>query len=268
MLNLPNLTNLTKPTNLLLTVQVAAQASIAARRPPPLARWISRLACAALLAGCTSTSVAPPEVPAATAPGQLAIIDYQGAAAQGQRVMRIDPARSIITIIVRRGGTLARLGHDHVVASRSVTGYVAPALGRADFQFRLDQMTVDEPALRSAAGFDTQPTPEAISGTRVNMLTKVLDAERFPLAVIGVARAAGSDVLDLQISLHGVTRALRVPVQISDSGAQLTAKGSVLLKQSDFGITPFAVLGGAMAVQDQMELAFSLLATAAHQVGQ
>jgi hypothetical protein len=46
---------------------------------------------------------------------------------------------------------LARTGHDHVVASRSLQGVVAPGRDEAAFQFRLDEMSVDEDGLRQAA---------------------------------------------------------------------------------------------------------------------
>ncbi|MNM39033.1 hypothetical protein D3C81_498020 [compost metagenome] len=59
-----------------------------------------------------------------------------------------------------------------------------------------------------------------------------------------------------------MTRSVQLPVRIEETadGKSLQASGSLLLKQSDFGIVPFAILGGAMAVQDQMELAFRITA--------
>ncbi|MBE3025530.1 YceI family protein [Janthinobacterium sp. BJB1] len=176
--------------------------------------------------------------------------------------MHIAPEESLLTITVRRGGALARLGHDHVVASRGLQGVVAPAQGRAQFQFRLDEMSVDEEALRKTAGLTTTPSADAIAGTRHNMLVRVLEAERYPWVRIDARQTGNRDMLEADITLHGVTRTLQVPVQITEAagGRGLQASGSLLLKQSDFGIVPFAILGGAMAVQDQMELAFRITA--------
>ncbi|KAB8053398.1 YceI family protein [Janthinobacterium rivuli] len=176
--------------------------------------------------------------------------------------MHIAPEESLLTITVRRGGALARLGHDHVVASRTLQGVVAPALGRTQFQFLLDQMSVDEESLRQAAGLTTTPSADAIAGTRHNMLVRVLEAERYPWVRIDARRAGKQDVFEADITLHGVTRTVQLPVRIEQAadGRRLQASGSLLLKQSDFGIVPFAVLGGAMAVQDQMELAFRITA--------
>ncbi|MGK5063322.1 YceI family protein [Janthinobacterium sp. LB3P112] len=228
----------------------------------PSAHRRALLACAcALLAACTP--FAPP--PAASLPDSpVAARAMQAPAWQqlGVHLLYIVPQESLLTITVRRGGALARLGHDHVIASRSLQGVVAPAPGRAAFQFRLDEMSVDEASLRQAAGLTTTPSADAIAGTRHNMLLRVLEAERYPWVRIEARRTGNGEVLEADITLHGVTRTLQLPVRIEQAadGSHLQASGSLLLKQSDFGIVPFAVLGGAMAVQDQMELAFRITA--------
>jgi polyisoprenoid-binding protein YceI len=174
--------------------------------------------------------------------------------------LQIDSANSLIAVTVRRGGVLARLGHDHVVASHRVSGTVAPAQNRADLQFRLDEMTVDEADLRRIAGLEKQPSADAIDGTRHNMLTKVLDAERYPMVTIHAERGAPGQALQVSITLHGVTRKLAIPVELREENGAIKVKGTVTLKQTDFGLTPFSVMGGAMAVEDQMELRFDLSA--------
>ena len=151
-----------------------------------------------------------------------------------------------------------------MVASRTVEGSVAPGLGRADLQFRLDQMSVDETALRADAGFNTQPSADAIAGTRHNMLSKVLDADRYPVVAIAVRGKAddGDQALQVTITLHGVSRTQAVPVRIVHAGKTLTASGATTIKQTDFGLVPFSVMGGAMAVEDQLDLQFSVVASA------
>ena len=215
---------------------------------------------AVLLAGCAP---APPRAPVSAPAPDNAASWYRQAEAAGGKVLVIDPARSLITVTVRRGGALARLGHDHVVASRTVTGFAAPAEGRADFSFRLDQMTVDEPALRVEAGLDTQPSEDAIAGTRTNMLTRVLEADRFPVAAMHVQQLKGNaTAFRMTLTLHGVTREAIVPASIVSGADGVTAAGTFTLAQSDFGITPMSIMAGAMTVQDRMELRFQIVARA------
>lgn len=210
-----------------------------------------------LLAACTPpAAVSPPS----TMPGSVRV----DTPANTEKLLQIDTQATLVTITVRRGGALARLGHDHVVASRTVTGWVAPELGQADVQFRLDAMTVDESGLRAQAGLETTPSSDAIAGTRHNMLVRVLDADRYPLVRVQATLQPGARAVDAAITLHGVTRTVTVPIRLEQAvdGKSLRASGAFVLKQSDFGIVPFAILGGAMAVQDPMELAFAIQASA------
>lgn len=224
-------------------------------------RTLPGLMLATLLAACAPETAMPPAAPAEPAAQQAF---YRRAEASGQTVWRIDPQRTVISVTVRRDGALARLGHDHVVASHDMAGWVAPGMRQADLYFRLDQLRVDEAALRRAAGLDTQPSDDAIDGTRRNMLTRALDAARFPLVLMHVAQGAAGRPLDVRITLHGVTRTMTIPVASTpldgDAAAGIVASGAVSLNQSDFGIVPFAVLGGALAVKDRLEVRFRLVA--------
>lgn len=166
-------------------------------------------------------------------------------------------------MVVRRGGMFAKLGHDHVVASRNIEGQaVAPANGQpgsTSFRFRLDQLTVDESALRAETGLASVTTADAIAGTRSNMLTKVLDAEKYPYVEVTAVTTPQSP-LQADIKLHGVTRRYAIPAVLTARADGISASGSFTLKQSDFGIKPFSVMGGALAVQDELELRFNISA--------
>jgi hypothetical protein len=212
----------------------------------------------ALLAGCTTAPQRPP------APPVLASTEawYQQAEAAGKHILYIDAHDSLIAITVHRGGALARLGHEHIVACHTLAGFVAPEAGRADFHFRLDELSVDEPQLRREAGFDTQPSEDAVSGTRSNMLGPVLHADQFPLVQLHAERMAGAaaTTVRLSVTLHGVTRSFDVPAHIQTNGEGLSASGTLSLLQSDFGIVPMSVLGGAISVPDQLDMRFRISA--------
>ncbi|ELX09265.1 hypothetical protein Jab_2c13280 [Janthinobacterium sp. HH01] len=210
---------------------------------------------ASLLAACTQLPTSAPPAPPEAPPPAVEPVRPPAA-----KPLTIDSAQSLIAVTVRRGGLLARLGHDHLVASRHVSGTVSPSQNRADLQFRLDQLTVDEAELRIAAGLEKQPSADAIDGTRNNMLTRVLDAERYPVVTVHAERGAAGQPLQVAITLHGVTRIMAIPADIRVSNGVMTVTGTVNLKQSDFGITPFSVMAGALAVQDQLELRFTLAA--------
>lgn len=221
---------------------------------------------ATLLAACAAPvggSAGEPKPGLSQAPKEFPASFYEQAAARGQPVYRVDTANSLVAVTVRRAGSMARLGHDHVVASRAVQGYVAPEAGRADLFVPLAELTVDEAALRTEAGLDTRPTESDIAGTRSNMLDKVLEVQQFPFSLIrvnGNGESSAGAQLAVAITLHGTTRTFSVPMQVEATGDKMRVTGSIEFNQSDFGIVPFSILGGAIQVKDELSLRFAISA--------
>ncbi|NIA57760.1 YceI family protein [Massilia sp. TW-1] len=210
-----------------------------------------------LLASCGQPLAPPARGPATGLNADPA--SYRTAAASGAAVYAVDSGASLIAVTVRRAGLMARLGHEHVVASHTLAGFAAPGLGRADLAFRLDALTVDEPHLLRDAGIATQPSPEAVAGTRSNMLGPVLDAQRYPVVSLHVERP-GDGALQVAVTLHGVTRRLDLPATVRVDAATIVADGTARLKQTDFGITPFSVGAGLLAVGDELEVRYRIVA--------
>ena len=216
-----------------------------------------------LITACAHVIETAPEPAELQAPENFPRNAYEQAAAQGKPVYRVDPARSLIAITVRRGGSLARYGHDHIIASHEVVGYISPEESRADVYVLLNELVVDEQALRVEAGLNTQPSESDIAGTRANMLEKVLESQKFPFALISVnvlEKTQSGMKLSVAITLHGVTRTFEVPTQLETTGAEMGVSGLIEFNQSDFGIVPFSVLGGAIRVEDLVSLRFKISA--------
>jgi len=214
---------------------------------------------------------APPPAPAPTptrgAPPDFPSQTYRQAAARAKPVFRIDSRDSRIIVYVYRGGILARMGHDHVVASHDVHGYALfPGDGsgaRADLYFPVSTLTVDEASLRADAGLDTKPSPEDIEGTRRHMLHGVLEAQEYPyvrLRVTGITGRPPDVLVSCELTLHGQTHALEIPARVTRNGPRLSATGELTIRQTDFGITPYSILGGALAVKDELRIRFELQA--------
>ncbi len=193
---------------------------------------------------------------------------YQAASAG--EVYEIDQEKSRVDILVRRGGTLAHLGHNHVISSAQISGYILLneknlAESRADLRVDLTSLLVDEPVSREKYQLDSKPSAEDINKTRINMQDKVLETQTWPLVHLSV------DVLDssatelsanLTISLHGVRGS--IPVSINVAGLhsdRIVATGTLDMLQSNFGIEPLSALGGGLKVLDRLELLYSLEAS-------
>jgi polyisoprenoid-binding protein YceI len=179
------------------------------------------------------------------------------------------PAQSLLTIRVYRGGTLAKAGHNHLVASHDLTGtaYLPDDLTRASFELRFPVagLTVDEAQLRALEGADfaAEVPDSARQGTRQNMLGEaLLDAEHYPQIVLRSGQvdvAAPHELLvHTQITVRDHTSQIVVPVHLLMAADGLTVDGEFSLTHADLGLTPFSIMMGAMQVQDEMKIRFRI----------
>ena len=52
---------------------------------------------------------------------------------------------------------------------------------------------------------------------------------------------------------------MTVPAQVFLRADMVRAKGSLRLRQTDFGITPASLVGGTLTVQDEVTLTFDIV---------
>jgi polyisoprenoid-binding protein YceI len=233
---------------------------------------IAILITAVSLVSCTSSPVAP--VSERTVAPQLGRAkDFAAhyaelSKAQG-KLFNLDPKVSSVRIYVFRAGRAAKVGHNHVLSAPDFNGYffLAPAGAAAssfDLEFRLDQLEIDNPDHRSTLGkaFATQLSPEAIASTREHMLGEDnLQAMRFPFVRIRSVQISGEApkfAAKIAVQLHGQTREMWVPLSVTGLPENLSVEGSLVLRQSDFGAKPYSVLGGLLAVEDEVIVEFKL----------
>jgi hypothetical protein len=184
-------------------------------------------------------------------------------------VYQVDGNASYADILVRRGGKLARFGHDHVISARNIYGYLMiaddhPRGSRADLRLELKALIVDDLLTRKRFGLDTEPSQNDIEGTSENMHGKVLESDKWPqthLQIVITGGAMGALQGQLTITLHGQELKLPVVIHIDEfTPDRLTASGSFSLMQSAFGIKPFNVMGGGLYVEDTVEVSYRLMA--------
>jgi polyisoprenoid-binding protein YceI len=214
------------------------------------------------LAACQTrlpTAEIPPQAPAPA-----------GAIPIGAREYHVVGEESLFQILVYRGGAMARLGHNHVIASHHLSGLVFvtddATQTRFDIGIPVNELTIDEPAMRERAGPDFPPgVPQsARDGTRKNLLSEaLLDGEKYPeirlRATDVIAAGEGFDV-GVEITIKDQVHNVRVPVTLERKAGALVARGEFPLKQSDLGLKPFSVAMGTLIVLDEMRIHFEVRA--------
>lgn len=206
------------------------------------------------------------EVPPQSAPTQPPLPGEAGAT-----LYQIDPQASVLHIFVYRAGTFARLGHNHVLTSKSLNGrvWMRSQFPGSGFELSLPvaDLVVDDSDARRAAGTDFPPDiPDADKeGTRKNMLRKeVLDADTYPNVTVKSATVAGSmqaPKITARITIKNASHDVVVPTNIVVNGDRLSVSGEFDILQTDFGMKPFSVALGALEVQDRLHVRFNLVAS-------
>jgi hypothetical protein len=191
------------------------------------------------------------------------------------RVYRIDEKQSELRILVYRAGPLARFGHNHVIVNHAIRGAVNLADVPGDSVFWLNVpvagFVVDDGLARREEGaeFAGDIPDDAKSGTLHNMLSAaLLNADEFPvIAVRSVAESAaragsgaGALTATVAISVAGHESTVDVPLTLHVDSRRLSATGSLELRQTALGLTPFSLMLGALQVQDAMMIKFEIVA--------
>jgi hypothetical protein len=208
----------------------------------------------------------------------------------GAQVYRIDPAQSELRVLVYRAGPLARLGHNHVLVNRALRGSVSlggsPIASSFTLHVPVAEFVIDDAQSRREEGddFPGEVPEDAKAGTRHNMLSSaLLDAADYAEIVVdgvgertetststststvtgaGVAGTVGvADLLArLTIRVAGHESRVQAPFTLENSSHRLSATGSLDLRQSAIGLTPYSLMLGALQVQDMVRLKFRIVA--------
>jgi polyisoprenoid-binding protein YceI len=171
------------------------------------------------------------------------------------------PQGSRVVVHVGKAGLFGFAGHEHQIVAGPVAGTVVvdtESVARSTVEVRFD-----------ASGLHVtgqgEPTADVPKVQEAMLGPKCLDAIRFPtirfVSRTVTAKAASGGHYDLvlrgDLTLHGVTRAVIVPVGVDLVGERVTAQGRVTIRQTEFGITPITV-AGVVKVKDEVLLEWTL----------
>jgi hypothetical protein len=234
----------------------------------PVLRGLGATLLAVGLTGCVTRQAAPP-APARPPAARLIPSPHLG------QPFEVIPAESRLIVLVYRAGPLAALGHNHVIACHCLTGVVyLPGdrlRGSFDIHVAVEQLTVDDPALRAAEHSPEFPpgVPQsARQGTRDNMLgPALLDASAYPdieLQATGLRPARDGKRDDLiarvLVRVRGQVHEVEAPVHYRLRPDEIVATSEFSLAQTDLGLTPYSALGGALSVRNTMTIRLRLVA--------
>ncbi len=173
------------------------------------------------------------------------------------------PEKSSVRVHVGKAGLFSFAGHRHEVeapVSGTVTADAANlSASSVDLAFASALLRVRP---------EGEPTGDAPKVEMVMHGPEVLDVLRFPeihfrsKKVVGRALAEGAYELNLvgELSLHGVTREIAIPVKVIIEGRSLTATGRTTVSHDQFGMKPVSAGGGTVKVANAISIDFEIVA--------
>jgi polyisoprenoid-binding protein YceI len=185
-------------------------------------------------------------------------------AAAAMRIWAIVPDRSEVQIYVGKSGLFKMVGHTHEVVAPAVSGRVRLDPDRVE-QAEID-LTFDTSALTVSA--KDEPPGDLPEVQRTMLSDKVLNVAKYPSIVfrsrqIDVQKRTGGRLqlrVAGQLTLHGITRQIEGPVDVTLSSDRLTGTGTVVVSQTNFGIEPISAGFGAVKVKDEVTVRYTFTA--------
>ena len=183
-----------------------------------------------------------------TAIALCAISLLSPASARGQR-RAIDIEKSTMTVHVYKAGVFSALGHNHEIVAPIARGTVDPAAHQVELYVKSGTLKVRDPEVSEKDRAEIQST----------MLgPDVLDAQNQPEIAFRSTQAdsagAGAWKLSGNLTVRGQSHMVNVEVQ-EKNGRYV---GTSRFKQTEFGITPVKVAGGAIRVKDEILVEFDI----------
>ena len=164
--------------------------------------------------------------------------------------MSVDTSRSKVTIRVDKSGLFSAFAHNHTIEAPIASGQLDAEKRTVTLTFHARDMRVLDPGTKESERAEIDQTMKS---------DKVLAAERFPeirfVSTEVTPQEADRYRVRGDLTLHGVTK----PVEVSVAMAKGRYNGSVKLKQTDFGIAPVNIAGGAVKVKDVIEIIFEIV---------
>jgi len=175
---------------------------------------------------------------------------------------RLDSAQSKFIAHAQRGGLLWFKGHEHLVAAREFSGEAQITVG-----------TMTPAALQLAVKTNSMvETSDAFTDAQKQIINKelreiVLEPEKYPEIVFksndvtGKAnRSGGYDAkIGGDLTLHGVTRRIVIPAQVTLKGSELRAVGTFSIDRSDFNVKATSAFHGMVRVRKIVKFTFDIV---------
>ena len=176
---------------------------------------------------------------------------------------RIDPGKSTFMVRAFAGGLLWFKGKDHFIAVRDFSGEAT--LTEGTIVPATLQITIKSDSLVETRDIFTEQEKQIINK---ELREIVLQPEKYPeitfksTNITGKLNSTGQfeTRIDGDLTLHGVTRRITIPANVTVSGSDLRARGDFTVERSDFNVKATSAVHGMVRVRDKLKFTFDIVA--------
>jgi polyisoprenoid-binding protein YceI len=176
---------------------------------------------------------------------------------------RLLPEQSKFTVQAFAEGLLSAFGHDPVISIKEFTGEARFTAG-SYFENTSLEITVNPNSLSVSSEMKEKDRVEL----ERTMREEVLETAKYPEIVfssnnITVSKLSGdrwrARIIG-DVTLHGATQKnIWISCEATKSDDTIRAQGEFSLKQTDFGIKPYAAVGGTIKLKNELKFSFDML---------
>jgi polyisoprenoid-binding protein YceI len=176
---------------------------------------------------------------------------------------RINASKSSFIVHANRTGLFWFKGHSHRIAVRDFSGEASltpNVINPASLQMTVKAESLEE----TAADF----TPEQKNIINKELKEIVLHPDKFPEITFQSTRVAFRGPqgpkweleIDGYLTLHGVTKPVKIPATVSFEGSNLHAVGEFDIDRDDFGVKATSAFHGTIRVKNNLKFVFDIVA--------
>jgi polyisoprenoid-binding protein YceI len=177
-----------------------------------------------------------------------------------------DASQGVFTVQAFARGALSALGHNPTFAVRAFTGTIdfsPDAIAEAVVRLTIQ---ADSLALTDAV------SPRDRAEIESRMRQEVLESTSYPTIALESTEISSGKIADGwyrlaitgKLSVHGVTKTQRIDAQLRLMEDEARLSGDHKLLQSAYRIKPVSALAGMLQLQDELKIAFDLVAHKHH----
>jgi polyisoprenoid-binding protein YceI len=175
---------------------------------------------------------------------------------------RLDAGRSKFMARAFSGGPLWFKGHDHFIAVRDFSGEAQLSPGAASPASL--QIRIRADSLAETRDVFTEQQKQIINK---ELREIVLETAKYPEITFKSTDVTGNLTggqfeakIGGDLTLHGVTRRVVIPAQVTLAGDTLRARGEFTVKRSDFNVKATSAAHGLVRVRDKLKFTFDIVA--------